>query len=1351
MTSRQPLSTKDEINIDEGSALASLEDDFTQDDLYNRNGKIAPSQNIEEFNEELGEGFFDEDERIDEVQSQWDGSQSSQKENIDTQKLMVKEVKHGTSEATNRGFQDETTNNITSATVSNFNDGYWVCKDKEMSVSGDIQVDSGALPTVTNEKGESVLRMYWLDAYEDPFKHPGTVHLFGKVWVESAKAFASCCLTIQNVNRNIFLLKRDSRNRKIKNIDEQGDNDEVSIEDVYQEFNDKIAPRYQISEHKSKPRRMKYAFEYSDVPNEADYLQVMYSAKFQALPSNLTGETFSRIFGANQSSLEYLLLSCKIKGPGWLEIKAPVAVSAQMSWCKFEAKCCQPSQNISVMLPSKCKDANLPISPPLTIMALNIKTIINPKTHQNEIAVLCGLVHTAFYLDKPAPKTSFQSLFCGIARPSDEVWPFDFAKVLASHNQNSRNPRIEKQDTERALLGFLYAKIGKFDPDIIIGHDISGFDIEILLHRAVANKIPQWARIGRLKRSIPPWVSGGKKSLDRTATTGRLVCDLKISAKELIRCKSYDLATLSEKLLGKSAIQREIIDDQKMRKAYSSSNDLLKAADIGLSDVNDSLLCVYGLNALPLALQITQIAGNVMSRTLLGGRAERNDHLLLHAFHEKDYIVPDKQYGKNKSVKPGQGENDDQLNHDDDGGRKAGGATGRKKPAYAGGLVLEPKKGFYDKFILLMDFNSLYPSIIQEYNICFTTVSRENSSKTTPDKDDAHYIPELPPSNCEAGILPTEIKKLVESRREVKKLLKDPNLTPEKRMQFDIRQLGLKLTANSMYGCLGFSFSRFYAKPLAALVTSRGRDILLQTKELVERMNLEVIYGDTDSIMINSNSLDYNDVYKLGAKIKTEVNKMYKLLELEVDGVFRYMLLLKKKKYAAVTTEKSPTTGQLVDTTELKGLDVVRRDWCSLASNTGKEILNYILSALSSDERISKIHEKLENIAEYLNSGKVALTDLAIIKQLTKDPEDYPDKKSLAHVQVALRMNSKSGGKKLRAGDTVSYVICDDGSNLAATQRAYHIDEVRHDSKNMPNDASDSQDGDNHIKNHLKIDIHYYLAQQLHPVISRLCDPLDDTDSARIAQCLGLDPEQYRRNVYSNDARNDEIVSAKDEERFRSCEKFEMPPCKECGDGSGESKSTIVDSPVRNSGANAYFAFTKCPNLACNANPLDHMEIIQNRLTLKIREHIKKYYKGWVVCEDPGCSGRTRQLPLSFQRAFPICETCRKATMYMDYTDSQLYLQFLYYQNLFDTQRVLDRTSGLEKDALMKSLAKMSKQVESGEKYKNLKFTIDKNIQENNYSLVSLNKVFDGYFAIKAKERFGSEGIEPIGQPVTGK
>lgn len=150
---------------------------------------------------------------------------------------------------------------------------------------------------------------------------------------------------------------------------------------------------------------------------------------------------------------------------------------------------------------------------------------------------------------------------------------------------------------------------------------------------------------------------------------------------------------------------------------------------------------------------------------------------------------------------------------------------------------------------------------------------------------------EIPDSSLEPGVIPTEIRKLVESRVEIKKLMKAPNISLELKGQYNIRQMALKLTANSMYGCLGATHCRFYAKGLAALITCRfhkkikftviistvqdnylfaakGREILQDTKRMVEKLNYDVIYGDTDSIMIKTNILDYDEVFSIGKKVQ---------------------------------------------------------------------------------------------------------------------------------------------------------------------------------------------------------------------------------------------------------------------------------------------------------------------------------------------------------------------------------------------------------------------------------------------------------------------------------------------------
>ena len=103
---------------------------------------------------------------------------------------------------------------------------------------------------------------------------------------------------------------------------------------------------------------------------------------------------------------------------------------------------------------------------------------------------------------------------------------------------------------------------------------------------------------------------------------------------------------------------------------------------------------LFKLNIIPLTKQLTNIAGNMWYRSLANARAEWNEYLLLHQFTEKGFICPDKMTSKS---------------WDDDKGNNAG-KWGKAK--YEGGLVLEPQAGLYDKIVLLLDFNSLYPSII---------------------------------------------------------------------------------------------------------------------------------------------------------------------------------------------------------------------------------------------------------------------------------------------------------------------------------------------------------------------------------------------------------------------------------------------------------------------------------------------------------------------------------------------------------------------------------------------------------------------------------------------------------------
>lgn len=1143
----------------------------------------------------------------------------------------------------------------------------------EETAPAEVQVDSSQLPLVDGPEGEKVFRFYWLDAFEEPYSQPGVVYLFGKVWIESAQCHVSCCVTVKNIERTMYLLPREF---KVNPKTGETSDTPVGMMDVYQEFSD-LSEKFKIMKFKSKKVEKNYAFEIPDVPTQCEYLEVRYSADFPPLPSDLKGATFSHVFGTNTSSLEHFLLNRKIKGPCWLDIKTPQLMNTPVSWCKVEAMA------IRTDLISVVRDL---APPPVTVMSISLKTVQNPKTHQNEIVSLAALIHHRFHMDKAPPQPPYQTHFCVVTKPTDCIFPFDFKEVV-----RKKNGKVEIATTERTLLGFFLAKMHKIDPDVLVGHDIFGFDLEVLLQRINVCKVPHWSKIGRLRRTNMPKLGGRSSFAEKSATCGRLVCDVEISAKELIRCKSYHLTELVAHVL---KTERPTIPQENIRNLYNDSPHLLYLLELTWTDAKLILQMMCELNVLPLALQITNIAGNVMSRTLMGGRSERNEFLLLHAFNEKNYIVPDKPSFK-KVQQQEQVEGEEDID--------AGKGKRKKKAAYAGGLVLDPKVGFYDKFVLLLDFNSLYPSIIQEFNICFTTVEREAyNSKKKKEEDEIEEIPEIPDCSLEMGILPKEIRKLVERRKQVKQLMKQQDINPDLYLQYDIRQKALKLTANSMYGCLGFSYSRFYAKPLAALVTHKGREILMHTKDMVQKMNLEVIYGDTDSIMINTNSKSLEEVFKLGNKVKAEVNKLYKLLEIDIDGVFKSLLLLKKKKYAALVVEQHGE-GRYTLKQELKGLDIVRRDWCDLAKECGNYVIGQILSDQSRDVIVENIQKHLVEMGEKVAAGDIPLNQFEINKALTKDPQDYPDKKSLPHVHVALWINSQ-GGRRVKAGDTISYVICKDGSTLAASQRAYALEQLQ------------KQEG-------LSLDTQYYLAHQVHPVVSRICDPIEGIDNVLIATWLGLDPGQFR--VQQQHQREEEAdgtlgapVQLTDEERYKDCERFTFT-CPQCG------TDNIYDNVFEGAGLKLEPSLMRCCHIPCGSRPIDFAVNISNKLLLDIRRHIKKYYSGWLVCEDQACQNRTRRLPIAFSRHGPICPACTRATLRPEYSEKALYNQLCFYRFIFDWEHAVNKVLPADERGFVKNL-KREKEV-----YRKLKEVPDKALAISGYSEINLAKLFQAFSSLK--------------------
>eukprot|EP00814_Leptocylindrus_danicus_P013719 CAMPEP_0116003740 /NCGR_PEP_ID=MMETSP0321-20121206/214_1 /TAXON_ID=163516 /ORGANISM="Leptocylindrus danicus var. danicus, Strain B650" /LENGTH=385 /DNA_ID=CAMNT_0003471963 /DNA_START=143 /DNA_END=1296 /DNA_ORIENTATION=- len=344
-----------------------------------------------------------------------------------------------------------------------------------------------------------------------------------------------------------------------------------------------------------------------------------------------------------------------------------------------------------------CTELTNSPAPPLSHATIKFKTAVNPTTHLHEIACI-SVIHTSNYnIDQ---NNGGEMCQLSMIRPLGSSFHNVLPKISHLQSDKDGNNNITTMPNERAMLSKFLAQLGNWDPDVLVGHNNLGWDLELILRRCVELKVSVWSKLSRKRQMYTPRLKAFEKNVSGLANllTGRIICDTYKSAQEFLpSCTSYSLASLAQMQLNVDLQNVEPLDTPAYFCTIEGVTNLAKHT---LSECHAVLQLMLKLQVLPLTKQLTNIAGNLWARTMRGHRAERCEYLLLHEFHRLKYLVPSKLLSEKKN----KDKNDS------------------KGPKYSGGLVLDPQKGLYNTYILLLDFNSLYPSIIQEYNLCFTTL-----------------------------------------------------------------------------------------------------------------------------------------------------------------------------------------------------------------------------------------------------------------------------------------------------------------------------------------------------------------------------------------------------------------------------------------------------------------------------------------------------------------------------------------------------------------------------------------------------------------------------------------------------
>jgi len=594
---------------------------------------------------------------------------------------------------------------------------------------------------------------------------------------------------------------------------------------------------------------------------------------------------------------------------------------------------------------------------------------------------------------------------------------------------NKRAKNALRFDTEEEMLRRFVEIIKEYDPDIITGYNINNFDLPYIIDRLKENKLS--AAIGRCEDKQAYSRKFGYSNI--VTVPGRVVVDPYqiIKNDPWVKYKSYSLNNIARDILGEEKVDVKISEIPKLWSG--NEKEVAKLVEYSRKDSVLALRLVIDKGLLDKFFELSKISG-LLLQDAIGGQSIRVETCFLHKFHEKGFLMPAKPDGKEISRRMSE----------------------REEYGLKGGFVLEPKTGLHsDGCVLVLDFKSLYPSLMITYNICPTALLLEDRKdlKTTESPSGVKFVD----ASVRRGVLPEIVKELLDARKKAKKqMVSEKN--KERIRILNAKQLALKTMANAFYGYTGYFRARLYVIDVASAITSFGRNLIKKVKRACEdNFDVEVIYGDTDSIFVKTKTTDLEEAQKMGDKIVAFVNKkMPGVLELEFEKTFKTFLILTKKRYAAWKFVK--VNGKWVDEIEMKGIETVRRDWCGLVSNT----MNSVLETILKEGDVKKAIKEVKEILEKLKNNEIPLEQLCVIKGITKNPKDYDG--ILPHIELARKMAKRDATSAPMVGERIPFVIIK--GNQMLSKRA-----------ETPEYAKEKN---------LEIDSNYYIHSQLLPPLERI-------------------------------------------------------------------------------------------------------------------------------------------------------------------------------------------------------------------------------------------------------------------------